>query len=90
MHIKDFSEHTDYVFETKNDHICEQKKVLTTFVKKSFFFRAKKKFDGEEITKTSEKCNWEKPRNLELVGASPTEWRLITPRSVQTPPSPRV
>ena len=24
--------------------------------------------------------NWEKSRNLELVGASPTEWQLITPR----------
>ena len=31
--------------------------------------------------------NWEKARNLELVGASPTEWQLITPRGGQTPPA---
>ena len=34
----------------------------------------------------------EKSRNLELVGASPTEWQLITPRGglARPPPSPHL
>ena len=49
---------TDYIFETKNANICEKNMFLTIFVKKSFFFGAKKNFDGNffiEITKKSEK-----------------------------------
>jgi hypothetical protein len=50
--------YTDYNFETKNVNIYEKKMILTIFVKKSFFFRAKKCFDGNflvEITKKIEK-----------------------------------
>ena len=32
------------------------------------------------MTLPDESRNWEKSRNLELVGASTTEWQLITPR----------
>jgi hypothetical protein len=53
MHLK-FSERTDYIFEPKNANICVKNMFLTIFVKKSFFFRVKKKFEGNflvEITK---------------------------------------
>jgi hypothetical protein len=61
--------------------------VKTMFLlKKTFFFRAKKKFDVIffiEVTKKNEKLLYqmkvgiklgEMSRNLGLVGASPTEW----------------
>ena len=51
---KNLRAYTDYIFETKNANICEKNMFLAIFVKKSFFFRAKKNFDGNflvEITK---------------------------------------
>ena len=55
---KHFSKHTDYIIETKHANIYKKKLLLTIFVKKSFFFRLKKNFDGVffvEVTKKNEK-----------------------------------
>ena len=73
---------------------------LTIFVKKSFLFLVKKIFDGNFFVEITKKVkydftrwkwgsNWEKSRNLELVGASPTEWWLITPRGGSCEPPPK-
>ena len=46
MRLKKFLK-TDYIIETKNANICEKNMFLTIFMKKSFFFRAKKTFGGK-------------------------------------------
>ena len=63
---------------------------LTIFVKKSFFFMAKKFFDAiffVEVTKKNEKSLYQMKVGIKIgkvkkfgIGASSTEWQLITLR----------
>ena len=48
----------------------------------------KKKWKMTLPDESRDVCNWEKSRNLELVGASTTEWQLITPRGGPRGPPP--
>ena len=69
MHLN-FSKHTDYIIETKNANICEKTMFLTIFVKKLFFFGAKKNFDAiffVEVTKKNEKWLYQMKVGIKLV-----------------------